>query len=140
MKILSSSCVFSRRFSRKKLTSVMAFRQCFLFDTPEVTKILQNFKFHLLGQGTEPERFSFRFFFGIVRLLKIFCHQRVPHHFWSFATEWMLKNPPLKFFRHCETFFIKGSPIHQYFDILKSFCDFCALDMASTWAGPGLFL
>ena len=34
-----------------------------------------------------------------------------------------------QFFRHCETFskkflFIKGSPIHQYFDILKSFCYF----------------
>ena len=34
--------------------------------------------------------------------------------------------PPFSFFRHCETFFEKkisgkGSPIHQYFDILKSF-------------------
>ena len=33
--------------------------------------------------------------------------------------------PPFSFFWHCETFSkknsIKGSPIHQYFDILKSF-------------------
>ena len=35
-------------------------------------------------------------------------------------------------------FFIKGSPIHQYFDILKSFWYFWALDMAPTWAVPGL--
>ena len=51
--------------------------------------------------------------------------------------------PPFSFFRHCETFFrkkisIKGSPIHQYFDILKSFWYFWALDMAPTWADPGL--
>ena len=35
--------------------------------------------------------------------------------------------PPFSFFRHCETFLnflIKGSPIHQYFDNLKSFCYF----------------
>ena len=34
---------------------------------------------------------------------------------------------PLQFFQHCETFkktFIKGSPIHQYFGTLKSFCYF----------------
>ena len=35
-------------------------------------------------------------------------------------------------------FFIKGSAIHQYFDILKSFCYFWALDMAPIWAGPDL--
>ena len=29
--------------------------------------------------------------------------------------------------------------IHQYFDILKSFRYFWVLDMAPTWAGPGLF-
>ena len=61
----------------------------------------------------------------------------------------MLKNPKRSslsvFFRHCETFFqnfffIKVVPIHQYFEILKSFCYFWALDMAPTWAVPGLFL
>ena len=33
----------------------------------------------------------------------------------------------------------KGSPIHQYFDILKSFCYFWVSNMAPTWPGPGLF-
>ena len=33
---------------------------------------------------------------------------------------------------------MKGSPIHQYFDILKSFCNFWPLEMAPTWAVPGL--
>ena len=55
------------------------------------------------------------------------------------------KGPPFQFFRHCETFFsifvfIKRSPIHQYFDILKSFCYFWALDMAPTWAVLGLLV
>ena len=69
-----------------------------------------------------------------------------PFYFWYFPTEGMLKNPkgsPFQFFRHWDffqkLFFIKRSPIHQYFDILKSFCYFWALDMAPTWAGPGLF-
>ena len=53
--------------------------------------------------------------------------------------------PPFSFFRHCETFFqkffsMKGSPIHQYFDALKSFCNFRALDTAPTWDVPGLLL
>ena len=42
----------------------MASRQCFFFDTPEVTKIvlpkvLQNFILYLLAQGTEPKLFPF---------------------------------------------------------------------------------
>ena len=37
-------------------------------------------------------------------------------------------------------FLIKWFPIRQFFNILKSFCYFWALDMAPTWAGPGLFL
>ena len=63
----------------------MAFRQCFL-RPPELTKIvlpkvLQNFKFHLLAQGTEPKSIPhniqcrtrpkgppFQFFFGVVKL------------------------------------------------------------------------
>ena len=41
--------IFSRRFSRKEPTIVMAFRQCFFFDTPELTKkvlpkVIQNFQ------------------------------------------------------------------------------------------------
>ena len=68
--------------------------------------------------------------------------------FWSFATEWILKNPkgspfqivsPLGDFLKKKLFFHKGSPIHQYFDTLRSVCYFYALDVAPTWAGPGLF-
>ena len=109
------------------------FSSVFFFDTPEVTKIvlpkvLQNFKKtpnctlwpkeqnqkvfqRNIQYRTRPKGSPF-IFFG------------------SFATEWILKNPkgyPFSFFRHCETFFnffVKGSPIHQYFDILKSFCYF----------------
>ena len=40
----------------------MAVRQCFLFGTPEVIKIVlpkvvQNFKFHMLAQDAEPKKF-----------------------------------------------------------------------------------
>ena len=35
--------------------------------------------------------------------------------------------------------FIKVVPTHQYLEILESFCYFWALDMATTWAVPGLF-
>ena len=48
--------------------------------------------------------------------------------FWSFATEWMLKNPsgsPLQFFRHCETLFknifhqrVPNSPVLRHFEVL----------------------
>ena len=85
---------------------------------------------------------------------KLFSPRKAPLQFFrSFATEWMLKNPkgsslsvylefcnrmdvekfqrvlPFSFFRHCETFFqiffsIKVVPIHQYVEILKSFCYF----------------
>ena len=52
--------------------------------------------------------------------------------------------PPFSFFGivrfFSKFFFIKGSPIHQYFGILKSFCYFWALDMVPTWAVPGLFV
>ena len=82
----------------------MAFRQCF-FKPPELTKIvlpkvLQNFKFHLLAQGTEPKSFPHN----------IQCRTRP-------------KGPPFSFFRHCETFFRKknfpkGSPFNFF-----GFCD-----------------
>ena len=56
---------------------------------------------------------------------------------------WKIPNgPPFQFFSALWDFFrkktIKGSPIHEYFDILKSFWYFWALDMAPTWAYPGL--
>ena len=131
----------------------MAFRQCFL-RPPEVTKIvlpkvIQNFEKtpnctcwpkELSQKGfprniqyrTRPKGTPFRFF-GTVRLFfKTFFHQRVPSSiFWSFATEWMLKNPNASslsvFFgivRLFSIFFHKRFSIHQYFDILKFFCYF----------------
>ena len=63
----------------------------------------------------------------------------------SFSTHpkrqtWDKKRPPFYIFESFCCFFLKGSPIHQYFDILKSFYYFWALDMAPTWAVPGLFI
>ena len=85
---------FSERFSWEEPTIVMVFRQCFFFifsRPPEVTKIilpevLQNFKFHLLAQGTKPKRFS-PFFLRNV-------HYRA-----------RLNGPPFQIFRHCATFY-----------------------------------
>ena len=120
----------------------MAFRQRF-FDTPEVTeivlpKVLQNFKLHLLAQGTEPK--TFLFFFRVTHITgreKFFSKNYFPPkgpspplQFLgqsSFATEWMLKNPKessLSLFRHRETFFIffiKGSTVHQYLTFRSPF-------------------
>ena len=119
---------FSRRFSRKESTIVMAFRQCFL-RPPELTKIvlpkvLQ--KFQKTPKCTcWPKELNQK---GFPRNIQ---YRTRP------------KGPNFRFFRHCATFFqfffIKGFPIHQYFEILKSFCYFWALDMAPTWAVPGLF-
>ena len=82
---------------------------------------------HHLRNSTGPKGTPLEYF----RLWETFFEKKIspkgpPSIFWYFQTEWMLKNP-------------KGSPIHQYFDILKSFCYFWALDMAPTWAVPGLF-
>ena len=98
--IHENSFIFSRRFSRKKPTIVMDFRQCFflkfIFDRPEVTKIvlpkvLQNFI--LLGF---PRNIQYR---------------TRPN------------GPPFQFFfRHCETFFGKKIPIRAPFSFLE-FCD-----------------
>ena len=55
--------VFSRCFSWKEPTIVMAFRQCFFFLKNRYTWSDQNSsakrstKFHLLAQGTEPKKF-----------------------------------------------------------------------------------
>ena len=81
----------------------------------------------------------FSFFFCMARLFfgKIFFSRGPPFNFfWSFATKWMLNSPegsPFSvFFGIVRLSFKKGSPIHQYFDILKSCCYFLALDMAPT--------
>ena len=107
----------------------MAFRQCFL-RPPELTnivlpKVLQNFKFHLLAQGTEPKSFPrnmqcrtrpkgppFQFFSS---LRDFFSEKQIPKwsplHFFGFCDrlgiEKSQKVPPFNFFRRRETFFQK---------------------------------
>ena len=88
-------------------------------------KVLQNFKFHLLAQGTEPKSFPhniqcrtrpkgppFQFFFGIARL---FSEKNFPKgsplHLFGFCDRLGIEKsqrvPPFNFFRRCETFFKK---------------------------------
>ena len=130
----------------------MAFRQCFFIkfffrytwtdqssSTPKVIQNLRRRQIVPVGPRNWTKKVS-RVTYNTGR------DQRSPLQFFRrFATEWMLKNPKgsfsfffgiVRFFFH---FFIEGSPIHHYFDILKSFCYFWALNMAPTWASPGLF-
>ena len=144
----------------------MPFPACFL-RPPEVTKIvvrkvLQNFEKtpnctcwskELNQKGfpgniqyrTRPKGPPFDFFRHCATFFTFFPPKGPPSIFWSFATEWMLKNPKgsslTVFFGIVRlfNFFHKRFQIHQHFDILKSFCYFLALDMAPTWAGFGLF-
>ena len=101
---------------------------------------------YLLAQGTEPKRFPRNiqnrtrpkgpFFRHCATFFKkfFFTTKGPPFNFfWSFATEWMLKNPKGSslsvFFRHCETFFQKfffhksspNSPILGNFEVLLLF-------------------
>ena len=129
----------------------MAFRQCFLRPS-ELTKIvlpkvLQNFQKTQkctswpkeLNQKSFPRNIQYRtrpkgpFFRHCATFFKkTFPHESPPPIFWSFATEWMLKNPKgsslsvffgiVRFFFNF--FFIKVVLIHQYLEILKSFCYF----------------
>ena len=109
-------------FPEKRVDYSHGFSSAFFFDTPEVTKtvlpkVLQNPKLYLLVQVTEPKRFSFipRIIqyrtrlkgppFSFFSTLRDFFRKKFPKVppsiFWSFATEWMLKNPkgfPLSFF------------------------------------------
>ena len=107
---------------------------------------LRSSNFYHLRNSTGPKGTPLEYF--RLRLFEKNSHQRVPLKFFDIFLQngcWKIpKGPSFQFFRHGETFyqiffFIKGSPIHQYFDILKSFCYFWALDMAPTWAVPGLF-
>ena len=113
----------------------------------------------MLAQGTEPKRFprniqyctrpkgpSFQFFFlhgETVFWEKFFSQGVLPSIFLEFCdkmdVEQSRRVPLFSFFGIVRLSFIKGSPIHQYFDILKSCCYFLALDMAPTRAGHGLF-
>ena len=72
---------------------------------------------------------------------KIFFHQKCPSfNFFWYATEWMknLKVSPLVR-QFGSTFGFFRYRRREYFDTLKSFCCFWALDMAPTRAVPGLF-
>ena len=130
----------------------MVFRHCFL-RPPELTKIvlpkvLQNFQKTPkctcwpteLNQKGLPRNIQYRmrpkgpFFRHCATFFKKkFSPRNAPlQFFWSFATEWMLKNPKwssLCFFRHFETFFKKfffhksspNSPILGNFEVLLLF-------------------
>ena len=107
----------------------MAFRQCFL-RPPELTKIvlpkvLQNFKFHLLAQGTEPKSFPHN----------IQCRTRPkgPHSIFfllfcvRMGIEKSQRVPPFNFFRRCETFFKKNfSAVEE--NTLKHWCPFAIFE------------
>ena len=140
---------FSRRFSQEKeSTIVMAFRLC-VSRPPEVTKIVlpkiqktpnctcwpkelnQKGFPRNIQYRTTPKGPPFRFFRHCATFFQNFlCTKGSPlHFFWSFATEWMLKNPKGSSFvfsalRLFSIFFHKMFQIHQYFDTLKSFCYF----------------
>ena len=126
-------CEHRSHFSRKEPTIVMAFRQCFLRPT-ELTKIvlpkfLQNFQKTPKWTCWPKALNQKRFLRNIQYRTRPNCHPsdffrhcetffnktNFPtkgsplQFFWSFATEWMLKNPKGSslsvFFWHCETFF-----------------------------------
>ena len=107
-----------------------------------------------LNQKASPRNIQYRMrpkgpFFGTVRLFqkKNFFPTKGPLQYFGVLRQngcWKIsKGPPFVFFGIVRLFFknlffIKVVPIHQYLEILKSFCYFCALDMAPTWAVPGL--
>ena len=117
-------------------------------DQNSSTKVLQNIIVVFFSFFRHSVFFPFQFFSALSFFLekKFYPKGGTPSFFLLFCDGMDVGNPqrvlPFSFFRHCETFFpkkfIKGSPTHQYFDILKSFCYFWALDMAPTWAVPGL--
>ena len=136
----------------------MTFRQCFFRYTwsdqnsstsftkfYDVNRIKKVFPFFRVTYNTGRDLWVFFRHCGTFYRKKY--NQKVPLQcFRSFATEWMMKSPKGSPFQFCSSLwdffkdfvFIKRSPIHQYFHTLKSFCNFWALDMVPTWAGPGL--
>ena len=99
----------------------------------------------IIQYRTRPKGLPFRFFRHCATS-QFFSTKGSPLHFFGVLQQngcWKIpKGPSFQFFSALWDFLkkiIKGSPIHQYFDILKSFCYFWALDMAPTWTVPGLF-
>ena len=110
-------------FLEKRVDYSHGFSSVFFFRPPELTKIvlpkvLQNFKFHLLAQGTEPKSFPHNIqcrtrpkgppfsFFGIVRL---------------FGKKISPKGPPSIFFGFCDRLGIEKSqrvPPFNFFSAL----------------------
>ena len=149
-------------FLKKRVDYSHGFSSVYFLRPPELTKIvlpkvLQNFKFHLLAQGTEPKSFPHNiqcrtrpkgFFFGIARLFseKKFPQRVPPSIFLGFAICDRLgieksQRVPLSIFFGVVRLFSKKNLCcrREYFETLMSFRYFWALDMAPTWAGPGLF-
>ena len=94
---------YSALFLRKESTIVMAFRQCFfkfLLRPPELTKIvlpkvLQHFEKtpKCTCWPKELKIPPFRFFRHCATFFKKNPPKGPLQAFWSFATEWMFKNP-----------------------------------------------
>ena len=120
--------LFSRRFSREKSRLYSWLFVSVFLRPPELTKIvlpkvLQNFKFHLLAQGTEPKSFPHNIqcrtrpkgppfpFFSALRdfFQKKIFPKRSPFSFFGFCDRLGIEKsqrvPPFNFFRRCETFF-----------------------------------
>ena len=101
---------------------------------------------HHLRNSTGPKGPSFQFFSALWDFFEKEIHRRVPLQFFDIFRQngcrKIPKGPPSQFISalwdFLKFFSIKGSRIHQYFDILKSFCYLCALDMAPTWDVPVL--
>ena len=95
------------------------------FDIPEVAKIVLLQKFYKILHCPE-----WPFGNWTKKVSRVTCNtggdQRVPLSVFSALWDFFSKN-----------FFECGR--REYFDTLKSFCYFVALDMAPTWTGPGLF-
>ena len=141
----SSIFTSSKKLKGPKGAALEYFRRCETFFQKKISQrvppsIFWSFPTERMLKNPKGPPFSF---FGIVRLFfkKIFFTKSAPPSiFFWFATEWMknLKVSPLvRQFRSTFGFFRYRR--REYFDTLKSFCCFWALDMAPTWAVPGLF-
>ena len=142
-----------RFLSLRYSTDFRRSRLVFLLRPPEVTKIvlpkvLQNFEKtpnctcwpkELSQKGfprtiqyrTRPRGPPFRFFLALCDFFSnFFSTKGSPFIFLEFCNRMDVEKSqrvlPFSFFRHCETFkkIHKRFQIHQYFDILKSFCYF----------------
>ena len=106
----------------------MDFRQCFFFDTHEVTKIvlpkvLQNFK-KTPNCACWPKAMNQKSFTFFPKHTIPDETKGTPSIFLSFATEWMLKNPDSAKFLGFAGTVEENTLTRKYFDTLKFFCYF----------------